>query len=99
MGMLLNFNNSEQITESVKKRKETQDIEMEVWEYKNKKFLQVFNQLFRYATAQRSAAQSKPSPAQASPRYSANKMNVAFRGFYTHSQRQSKGGHSDGQFK
>ena len=43
MGMLLNFNNSEQITESVKKRKETQDIEMEVWEYKNKKFLQVFS--------------------------------------------------------
>ena len=43
MGMLLNFNNSEQITESVKKRKETQDIEMEVWEYKNKEFLQVFS--------------------------------------------------------
>jgi len=40
-GMLLNFNNSEQITESSRKKKETQKIEIEVWKYENKKFSKV----------------------------------------------------------
>ena len=42
IGMILNFNNSEQITKSLRKKKEMQDIEMEVWKYKKKKFLKVY---------------------------------------------------------
>ena len=40
-GMLLSFNNSEQITESTRKKKEVQKIEIEVWKYENKKFTKI----------------------------------------------------------
>ena len=39
--MLLSFNNSEQITESTRKKKEVQKIEIEVWKYENKKFTKI----------------------------------------------------------
>ena len=42
MGMILNFNNNEQITKTIRKKKETQDIEIELWKYNKNKFLKVF---------------------------------------------------------
>ena len=42
MGMILNFNNNEQITKTIKKKKEIQDIEIEIWKYNKNKFLKVF---------------------------------------------------------
>ena len=42
IGMILNFNNTEQITKGLRKKKETKDIEMEVWKYKKNKFLKLF---------------------------------------------------------
>tara|TARA_B100001741_G_C16245777_1_gene456121 strand:- start:98 stop:589 length:492 start_codon:yes stop_codon:yes gene_type:complete len=41
IGMLLNFNNSENIAKSIKKKKENQNVEIEFWEYKNNKFSQI----------------------------------------------------------
>ena len=42
MGMILNFNNNEQITKTIRKKKETQDIEIEIWKYNKNKFLKFF---------------------------------------------------------
>ena len=42
MGMILNFNNNEQITKTIKKKKDTQDVEIELWKYNKNKFLKVF---------------------------------------------------------
>ena len=42
MGMILNFNNNEQITKAIKKKQETKDIEIELWKYNKNKFLKVF---------------------------------------------------------
>ena len=42
IGMILNFNNSEQITKGQRKKKETQDIEIEIWKYKKNRFLKFF---------------------------------------------------------
>ena len=41
IGMLLSFNNSEQITEDSKKKKEVQKVGIEVWKYENKKFTKI----------------------------------------------------------
>ena len=42
MGMILNFNNNEQITKIIKKKKETRDIQIELWKYNKSKFLKIF---------------------------------------------------------
>ena len=41
IGIILNFNNNEQITKTIKK-KETQNIELEFWKYNKNKFLKIF---------------------------------------------------------
>ena len=42
-GLLLNFKKNEVFTESVRQRKETQDIEIEVWTYEKNKFTQHYS--------------------------------------------------------
>ncbi len=42
-GLVLNFKKNEVFTESVRQRKETQDIEIEVWTYKKNKFTQHYS--------------------------------------------------------
>ncbi len=42
-GLILNFKKNEVFTESVRQRKETQDIEIEVWTYEKNKFTQQFS--------------------------------------------------------
>ena len=43
MGCILNFKKTEVFVEGVKKRKETPDIEFEVWTLEKNKFKQLFN--------------------------------------------------------
>ena len=42
-GLVLNFKKNEVFTESVRQRKETQDIEIEVWTYEKNKFTQHYS--------------------------------------------------------
>ena len=42
-GLVLNFKKNEVFTESVRQRKETQDIEIEVWKLEKNKFMQHYS--------------------------------------------------------